>query len=125
MGSLICRLAALSRVRGGRIMNAPPIRYFARVHDLRRVPAWKRNAEWWIAVRRARDELLEVLRGPFDKRVLRILIGPTPRWVSSDPQWQAGVWAGALQEAEAWSVRLDAAYVLFVTEQTYPLQGRA
>jgi len=107
-------------------MKPPPVRYFARVHDLLSVPTWKRGSEWWSAIRQARDSVLEILRGPIDPAVVAILHGPTvPTHIAADPQWAESVWSAALGEVEAWSARLDRAYLRYVTEQALGLSGTA
>jgi hypothetical protein len=104
----------------------PAVRCFNQVHDLMRVPVWKRDAAWWSAIRQARDETLEVLRGPLNPIVLTILHGPNvPKWIADDQPWRASVWREALFEVEAWSERLDRAYLRFATEQTYGIAGTA
>jgi hypothetical protein len=90
------------------------------------IPVPRRDAAWWGAIRQARDATLAILRGPLDPAVVAILRGPTvPTFIAADPLWAASVWSGALAEVEAWSARLDAAYLRFATWQTYGLTGTA
>lgn len=113
-------------IRNVHDLTKPPLRALKGLHDLLKVPRHKRDRAYWHALRQWRDEALEALRGPFDKRVLRILIGRTPHWVSADPQWQESLWAGALVEMEAFSTRLDIAYANYVLErQTFGRRGTA
>jgi hypothetical protein len=107
-------------------LTKPRLRAFAALHDLLKIPAHQRDASYWESLLQWRDEALAALRGPLDMQVLRIMIGqPAPRWLSTDPEWRAEVWAGALQKLEAWSEELDRAYFRYVTEQARGLSGTA